>query len=143
MLRRVISCFQPGRGDHGPWPIVHQGGESLDVRHPGTLQSAFLRGREQGDDGEVVALGCVNEAEGVGGAAVAFGAEMIVGDWKRAVEHAQDIGTRRGEQALDILPSNNARLKGWTAVVNPSSARAATYGLCLIMLGPESCQPTG
>ena len=62
----------PGRGDHGPWPVVHQGGELLHVRHPGTLQGAFLRGREQGDDGEVVTFGRVNEAEGVGGAAIAF-----------------------------------------------------------------------
>ena len=72
--------FPPGRGDHGARPVVHQGGELLHVRHPGTLQGAFLRGREQGDDGEVVTLGRVNEAEGIGGTAIALGAEVIVGD---------------------------------------------------------------
>ena len=73
------------------------------MRHPGTLQGAFLRGREQGDDGEVVTFGRVNEAEGVGGTAIALAAEVIIGDRKRAVEHAQDVGVRGGEQALEII----------------------------------------
>jgi len=61
------------------------------VGKPCTLQGAFLGGREQGDDGQIMALGCVNEAEGVGGTAIAFGAEMKVGDRKRAVEISDSV----------------------------------------------------
>jgi hypothetical protein len=35
-----------------------------------------------------MALGRVNKAEGIIGTAIAFGAEVIVGDGKRSVEYA-------------------------------------------------------
>ena len=47
-------------------------------------------------------LGCVNEAQGIVGTAIAFGTEVRVGDGKRPVQHAQDIGVRR-QEALDII----------------------------------------
>ena len=98
-----MSLFPPWRGHHGARPVVHQGGELTHVGHPCTLQGAFFCGREQGDHGQVVALGRVNEAQGIVGTAIALGAEVRVSDGKRPVEHAQDVGVWRGEQALDII----------------------------------------
>ena len=67
------------------------------------LQGAFVCGREQGDHGQIVAFSRVNEAEGIVGTAIAFGAEVRVGDGKRPLEHAQNIGVWRREEALDIV----------------------------------------
>ena len=57
--------------------------------------------------GQVVALGCVNETERVIGTAIAFRAEVRVGDSKRPVEHAQDI-----KFPLIVKPASEDASKG-------------------------------
>jgi hypothetical protein len=73
------------------------------VGQPFALQGAFFCGGEQGDYGQVVALSRVNEAQGIVGTAITLGAEVRVSNGKRPVQHALDVGVRRGEQALDII----------------------------------------
>jgi hypothetical protein len=73
------------------------------MRQPCALQGAFFCGREERDHGQVVALGRVNEAQGIVGTAIALGAEVIDGAGQRPVQHALDIGVWHREETLDIV----------------------------------------
>ena len=50
-----------------------------------------------------MALGRVNEAQGIVGTAIALGAEVRVSDGKRPMKHALDVGVWRGKQALEVI----------------------------------------
>jgi hypothetical protein len=100
------------------------------VREPFALQGAFFCGREQGDQRQVVALGRVNEAQGIVGTAIALGAEVRVSDGKRPVKYTLDIAVGRGEQALDVIVEQGEveRLQGGSRPGLPMSQNGPAYG---------------